>query len=506
MTEAVLRVENISKSFPGVQALDDVSIEVGEHEVVGLVGENGAGKSTLLKVVAGLYRADSGRIIVRGKEALLRGVAAANDAGIGMVFQEQSLLPNVSVAENILLSHENEAIRFGFYNWRKLNDLAVAQLDKLGADIPPDALTETLSFVERQLVEFAKVLAIEERTHHEPVILLDEPTSVLEAQELESVLEHVERLRERASLIFVSHRLDEVLRVSDRIYVMTGGRCVAERDPKHCDQTELQQLMLGQALSEQYQHKAAPRAKKEATPCRLSVRDLRRQGSYEAVSLDLHAGEVLGIAGVEGSGREKLCRTLFGAEEADGGEILLDGQPAYLGGCADAVQAGIGYVPAERRTEGIIGGLSVKENITLAHIDEVLQGAIVDHKLENEIASNWIDRLRIKTPSAETPAINLSGGNQQKVVLSKWLMSRTLKIWILDHPMRGLDVGAKAEIFALTRELAESGIGIVLIADTLDELIALSGTIIVMRDGVISQRFTVSENSPTRLQLLEYMV
>ena len=206
------------------------------------------------------------------------------------------------------------------------------------------------------------------------------------------------------------------------------------------------------------------------------------------------------------SGREKLCRTLFGAEEADGGEILLDGQPAHFGGCADAVQAGIGYVPAERRTEGIIGGLSVKENITLAHIDEVLQGAIVDHKLEKEIASNWIDRLRIKTPSAETPTINLSGGNQQKVVLSKWLMSRTLKILILDHPMRGLDVGAKAEIFALTRELAESGIGIVLIADTLDELIALSGTIIVMRDGVISQRFTVSENSPTRLQILECMI
>ena len=504
--ETVLRVDNLSKSFPGVKALDDVSIEVGAHEVVGLVGENGAGKSTLLKSIAGLYRVDSGRITVREREVSLNSVTAANDAGIGMVFQEQSLLPNVTVAENILLGHENEAIRFGFYDWTKLNRLAAVQLGKLGARISPAAQTETLSFVERQLVEFAKVLAIEERTHHEPLILLDEPTSMLEAEELDTVLDQIERLRERASIVFVSHRLDEVLRVSDRIYVMTNGRCVAERDPKQCEVAELQQLMLGQALGAEYDRKAAPHPSTDTVAVRLSVRELRRQGSYDAVSFDLHAGEVLGIAGVEGSGREALCRTLFGAEGANGGEILLDGKVTHFGSCAEAVQAGIGYVPAERRTEGIIGGLSVKENMTLAHVEEVSRGPVLDLKLEKQVASHWIKRLRIRTPSTETPATNLSGGNQQKVVLSKWLMAKNLKILIMDHPMRGLDVGAKVEIFVLTRELAQSGIGIVLIADTLDELIALSDTIIVMRDGLISQRFNVSETVPTRLQILEHMV
>jgi len=506
MMEAVLRIDHLDKSFPGVQALDDVSINVGANEVVGLVGENGAGKSTLLKLIAGIDQADSGHINVRGREVSLHSVAAANDAGIGMVFQEQSLLPNVSVAENILLGHEKEAIRFGFYDWPKLNQLAAVQLGKLDAKIPPDAQTDTLSFVERQLVEFAKVLAIEERTHHEPLILLDEPTSVLEGEELETVLDQIERLREHASLIFVSHRLDEVLRVSDRIYVMTNGRCVAERDPKQCELAELQQLMLGQALGAEYDRKVTAHAVTEAATVRLSVRELRRQGCYDAVSFDIHVGEVLGIAGVEGSGREVLCRTLFGAEGVDGGEILLDGQLMCFGGCDEAVQAGIGYVPAERRTEGIIGGLSVKENMTLAHLEEVLLGPFLDLKREKEVASHWVERLQIRTPSAETPATNLSGGNQQKVVLSKWLMAKNLKILIMDHPMRGLDVGAKAEIFVLIRELAQSGIGIILIADTLDELIALSNTIIVMRDGYISQRFTVSETSPTRLQILEHMV
>ena len=504
--EAVLRVDRLSKSFPGVRALDDVSIDVGAHEVVGLVGENGAGKSTLLKVIAGLYRADSGRIVVRDKEVSLGSVVAANDAGIGMVFQEQSLLPNVSVAENILLGHEKEAIRFGFYDWNELNRLAAAQLGKLGARIPPAAQTESLSFVERQLVEFAKVLAIEERTHHEPLILLDEPTSVLEAEELDTVLDQIERLRERASLIFVSHRLEEVLRVSDRIYVMTNGRCVAERDPRRCELEELQQLMLGQALGAEYGRSVAARAPADTTAVRLGVRELSRHGDYEAVSFELHAGEVLGVAGVEGSGREALCRTLFGAEGADGGDMRLDGRLIRFGSCAEAVRAGIGYVPAERRTEGIIGGLSVKENMTLAHVEEVSRGPFLDLRREKEVASRWIERLRIRTPSAETPATNLSGGNQQKVVLSKWLMAKNLKVLIMDHPMRGLDVGAKAEIFAVTRELARSGIGIVLIADTLDELIALSDTIIVMRDGRISRRFALAETVPTRLQILEHMI
>ncbi|MGD9508616.1 MAG: sugar ABC transporter ATP-binding protein [Geminicoccaceae bacterium] len=505
MSEPVLRVDGLSKRYPGVQALEDVSLEIRAREVVGLVGENGAGKSTLLKVLAGLVRGDSGSITVRGRELEQGSYRAAAAMGIGMVFQEQSLLPNLRVAENILLGHEGDAVRLGVYDWRRMSALAERQLTKLGVAISPMAITESLSFAERQLVEFAKALTLEERTRHEPVILLDEPTSILESGEIDLILGEVERLRTRASVVFVSHRLDEVLRVSDRVYVMTNGRCVAERDPGDCDTAELQRLMLGRDLAIQYQQKRSAKVS-PAAAIRLEARDLSLAGAFRDVGFALRAGEVLGVAGVEGSGREMLCRTLFGAAKPTGGQILLDGGPVTFASPADAVRHGVGYLPAERRTEGIIGGLSVKENITLAHADVIQRGPFLDLRREEGLARRWIGRLRIKTPSPDTPAANLSGGNQQKVVLAKWLVGNDTRILILDHPMRGLDVGAKAEIFELIKELAQSGIGIVLIADTLDELIALSDTFLVMRDGQISGRFDAAADGPTRLDLLERMV
>ena len=250
--EPVLVVKGLTKRFPGVLAVDDVSLEVRTHEIVGLVGENGAGKSTVLKILAGLYRADAGTVMWRGQPVSFQNVAQAFDAGIGMVFQEQSLLPNITVAENILLGHESDAVRMGWYNWKELRRSAKVQLDKLDSNISPSALTESLSFAQRQVVELARVLSIEERTHHEPLILLDEPTSVLDGEEAQKVLDQICRLRNLASVIFVSHRLDEVLKVSDRVYVMTDGCAVAERDPRQCSVLELQEPMLGRQLSEEY--------------------------------------------------------------------------------------------------------------------------------------------------------------------------------------------------------------------------------------------------------------
>ena len=327
---------------------------------------------------------------------------------------------------------------------------------------------------------------------------------MLEAEEVDIVLTMVRRLREFASVVFISHRLDEVLRISDRIYVMTNGRVVAERSPNSLDIAELQQLMLGHELNQEYARRTSRSADSEP-PVRLSVRRLTRARRFEAVTFDLRAGEILGIAGVEGSGREALCRILFGADAADSGELLLDGVPQRFAGPEDSVRAGIGYVPAERRVEGIVGGLSVRENMTLAHLREVTRGPIIDLKREKELASKWIRRLRIKTPSSGTTTALLSGGNQQKVALTKWLIAQNLKILLLDHPMRGLDVGAKAEIFALIRELAHSGIGVILIADTLEELIALSNTIMVMRDGKVCGQFTAADLPATNLQILELM-
>ncbi|HSW07196.1 sugar ABC transporter ATP-binding protein [Aquabacterium sp.] len=508
MNKTVLRVEGLRKQFGGTRALDDVSIELREREVLGVVGANGAGKSTLLKVLAGQCRADGGRIVLRGRPISPRSGADANDAGIGMVFQEQSLLPNVSVAENILLGHEDAALHAGFYHWRTLNALAARQLAKLGCSIAPAARTDSLSFAERQMVELAKVLAIEERTQHEPVILLDEPTSMLDAGQIETVLTQIERLRGRASVVFVSHRLDEVMRVCDRLYVMSDGCCVAQRERGSYQVADLQQLMLGRAVNAEDGPRAAPLPTSRSAVM-LSVRALSRARNYHAVSFDLHAGEVLGLAGGAGSGCESLCRSLFGAEAPDSGEIVLDGKPVRLNEPADAVRLGIGYVPAERRLEGIVAGLSVRENLTLAHLEGLRRGPFIDLARERELVSGWIDRLRIKptTPEMpETPAHHLSGGNQQKLVLAKWLITGQPKLLILDHPLRGLDVGAKTEIMRLIRELAGSGIGILLIADTLDELVALSDAVLVMKDGGVSGRFPATGTPVSELQILERMV
>jgi len=505
MTAPVLRVEGLSKAFPGLKALDDVSMEIRPHEVVGLVGENGAGKSTLLKVLAGLYAPDSGRILVRAEEVRLKSVAHAAENGVGMVFQEQSLLPNITVAENIMLGHEDDAIRYGVYDWPKLFGLARAQLAKVGSTIDPSAQTDSLSFGERQVVELAKVLTLEERTRHEPVILLDEPTSVLEAEEVEMVLRQIRRLRERASVVFISHRLDEVLEVADRVYVMTGGRCVAERDRASCNVAELQELMLGHELSDEYGRRAQDRPAL-AGEARLSLRDLSSGHHFRNISFDVRRSEILGIAGVGGSGREEVCRAIFGARDFEAGEIRLDGKPVRFADPSEAVASGVSFLPSERRTEGIIGGLSVRENMTLAHLSSIMRGPFIDRSKEKQLARRWIDRLSIKTRDAETQVGLLSGGNQQKVALTKWLIADNPKIFILDHPMRGLDVGAKAEIFGLIRDVSKAGIGIVLIADTLDELIALSDTIIVMRDGVITGRFDSRDTPPTQLQILEHMI
>lgn len=503
MSGPVLRVERVSKRYAGMQALDEVTLELRAGEVVGLVGANGAGKSTLLKLMAGLCQPDSGRIVLRGREVALEDRAAAAAAGIGMVFQEQSLLPNLSVAENIMLGHEGPALRAGlFYDWTALNALAAAQLGKLGSAIAPSAQTGSLSFGDRQVVELAKVLTLEERAHRPPVILLDEPTCMLEAEQLDAVLARIQGLRARASVLFVSHRLDEVSRVCDRVYVLRDGRCVAERAGADRGADELRRLMLGPVAND------APRRPAPATPSslRLRVSGLGHGTSYRGVSFDLRAGEVLGIVGGAGSGREQLCRTLFGALAPDAGEIALDGRPIRLSEPADAVRHGIAYVPAERHAEGIVAGLSVRENMTLAHLDLLRRGPFIDRAREGVLVARWMARLHITPRNADAPAQHLSGGNQQKLALAKWLLAHPPKVLILDHPARGLDVGARADIFALIGALAASGIGVVLLADTLEEALALSDTLLVMRDGAVAGRHPLADGKTSERQILECLL
>jgi ribose transport system ATP-binding protein len=503
---AVLEVKDLTKRFRGVVALDGVSFEVRPHEVVGLIGENGAGKSTLLKVLTGIYQPDAGVVLRNGEPVTFRNSSDAARAGIGMVHQEQSLVTSVSVAENILLGAEGDAVRFGFYNWPKLNAVAQRQLDKIASAISPTTIVEKLSFAERQLVELAKAMYVEEGAQVEPVIILDEPTSVLEGAELETLFAQIDRLRQIASVIFVSHRLEEVLRVSDRVYVLKDGRSVGETDAASADIDLLHRLMVGRESSAQFYHEDEQLPVDEA-PVKLQVKNLTRAGQFEDVSFDVRAGEVVGIAGVIGSGREELSRVLFGAEPSTSGSIVVDGKPVKFASPVDAVSSGFGYIPAERRIEGIADGLSVAENIFLVAPQTASWGPFRNPKKALEIAGAWIKRLRIRTPDERTNVGNLSGGNQQKVVLAKWLNSPELEVLILDHPTRGLDVGAKEDVYIFVREQCAKGMAVVLLADSLEETIALSHTILVMRDGRIERRFDAPAGSkPKPVDLVERMV
>jgi ribose transport system ATP-binding protein len=505
VSEPALRLEGVTKRFGRVTALEDVSLEVRPHEVVGLVGENGAGKSTLFNILSGIHSPDAGRMFVHGAERSFRTIADSRRAGIGMVFQEQSLVPNVSVAENVFLGNEGASVRFGCYRWPDLRGRAQRQLDTIASPVSPAALTEDLPFSQRQMVEVAKALTVEEQIDHPPILLLDEPTSVLEGHEIEVLFAQIERLKEVGSVVFVSHRLDEVLRVSDRIYVMRDGKCVAERRPAECDHRELFELMVGQQFSDAYYQEDAQRPFEERVT--LSVRGVTSKGDYDDVSFDLHAGEVLGLAGVLGSGRDELCRTLFGADAHDGGQILLDGEPVSFASPAEAAAAGIAYLPAERKIEGIVGDLSVAENIGLARDGERGRFGLVNRRREREVAEQWIERLSIKAPSASATVGQLSGGNQQKVALAKWLNRPNLRLIILDHPTRGLDVGAKRDVYTLMRELSGRGVAILLTADSLEETIALSHNVITMRDGRVTRVFGAPAGAkPQQVDLMAEMV
>ena len=499
-----LSLVGIDKRFPGVHALKNVSIDIMPGEVVGLIGENGAGKSTLMKILSGVYQPDGGEIRVAGRTTRLTSAADANRQGIGMVFQEQSLLTNLSVGENVYLGNEAQFTRLRLVDWKALYAAAARQLAKVEVDVDPRAHTADLDFATRQMVELAKTLTLEEQAAGHLVILLDEPTSVLERAEIEILFARVRALKSRASFIFVSHRLDEVLELSDRIYVMKDGAVVAELPAKGADVTRLHQLMVGRSLQAEYYRE--PLQKPYRDEVVVEADGLALGHAYRDVGFKLHAGEILGIAGVIGSGREELTRTLAGFAPHDGGRLRIGGRDCRLRSPAEAVDSGIGYVPRERRVEGLVLFLSVAANITLGSLGALTRNGLIDSRQEQRIATTWVDRLKVKTPGINALCLNLSGGNQQKVVLAKWLNAKA-RVLILDHPTRGLDVGAKEEVYELVRAVTAEGVAVILTSDTLEETIGLSHTVLVMRDGRITHRADARPGEkPTQVELIEHMV
>jgi ribose transport system ATP-binding protein len=500
----MLQITNLTKTFGPVQALKGISIDIRPNEVVGLIGENGAGKSTLMRILAGSHQPTSGEILLDGRPVQFRNSREAAAHGIGMVFQEQSLLLNLSVAENIYFGEERQFSQFGIINYKRMQEAARRQLDKIGVDIDVTARTSTLTFAARQMVELAKALTLEDALDRQLVILLDEPTSVLSSSDIEVLFTRVRALRERASFVFVSHRLDEVLEISDRVYTMKDGAVVDERAAVDASAGQLHRIMVGRGRQAEYYKEG--RQKPPEDRIVVDTRKLGLDGLFQDVNLQIRAGEVVGIAGVVGSGREEVTRVLGGFVPHTEGEIRIEDAEVRFRSPGDAVKCKIGYIPRERRVEGLVMFLSIAENISLADLDAVRRNGLINHAAERELASGWIDRLKIKAPGPSTACRNLSGGNQQKVVLARWMAAGS-RVLVLDHPTRGLDVGAKEEVYDLVRSLCETGMAVLLISDTLEETIGLSHRILVMRDGRVTARFDAPPGAkPEQVKLVEAMV
>ena len=467
------------------------------------MGENGAGKSTLMKVIYGAYQHDGGEVLINDKATKFANPREAMLKGIGMVFQEQSLITNLSVMENIFLGFEQQFVRFGVINWKKMAAAARHQLAKVGLDVDPHTTTSKLSFAQRQMVELAKVLALEERVHGDLVILLDEPTSVLSKEEVQLLFKLVRQLRSRASFIFVSHRLDEVIDISDRIYVMKDGAVVDVVKGDGAVVENIQHKMVGRDISKEYYREE--KQKPCASDVLVEAKGLTHAGKYEDISFKLRRGEVLSLVGVEGSGGEGIMRTVFGLERPDSGSLEIKGREVRRYSAANGVEHGIGYIPRERKIEGIVAGMSVVENMTLSQLGNYSKSGVLKKGSERATAQEWVKRLDIKTPSVDAIAGKLSGGNQQKVVLSKW-RSGGSDVILLDHPTRGVDIGAKENIYEVIREMCADGCGVLLMADTLEEAIGLSHTIAVLKDGRIQKWFDCTPgNKPTLYDLVHYM-
>jgi ribose transport system ATP-binding protein len=500
----MLEFRKVEKTFPGVRALKGIDFRIERGEIVGLVGENGAGKSTLMKVIYGAYRHDGGEVLIDGKPTRFNSPREAMMSGIGMVFQEQSLITSLSVMENIFLGFEQQFVRFGVINWKRMAAAAKRQLAKVHLDIDPAMITSKLSFAQRQMVELAKVLTLEERVQGDLVILLDEPTSVLAKEEVKLLFSLVRELRSRAAFIFISHRLDEVVELSDRIYVLKDGEVVDTVNRADAVIENIQHKMVGRNINKEY-YREEKQKPPSATEVLVEAKGLTHAGKYEDISFKLHRGEVLSLVGVEGAGGEEIMRTIFGLESPDSGSLSIKGKPVKSYSAANGVSSGIGYIPRERKVEGIVAGMSVAENITLSQMGNYSRGGVLRVGAEKVLAKEWIDRLEIKTPSADAPAGKLSGGNQQKVVLSKW-RSGGSDVILLDHPTRGVDIGAKENIYEVVREMCADGCGVLLMADTLEEAIGLSHTIAVIKDGRITQWFDCKPGEkPSPYDLVHHM-
>ncbi len=489
MESYILEMKGITKKFPGVVALDNVDLQVKPGTIHALVGENGAGKSTLMKILNGVYDATAGEIYLNGERLKLSGVKDAQEKGISIIYQEFNLINTLSVAENIFLGRYNGKKTV---KWDKLRKQAQSLISDLGFEFNVDKKVGFLSTAEKQLVEIAKALSV-----HSKIIVMDEPTSSLTEKEVDIFFPIIERLKASGiTVIYISHKLDEIYRLCDNVTVMRDGKITGNSPVSSISKDEIIEKMVGRSFDMEY----PPRT---VTPGEVvvQVKNLSRRKELKNISFELHKGEILGIAGLVGAGRTELAEAIFGADPAEEGEIWINGKKAVIRSTLEGKNLSIGLVTEDRKETGLVLPMSVTQNITITDLKRMTSGLILNKSAEKKVAEEYVERLNIKTPSMEQTVVNLSGGNQQKVALAKWLYSDS-DILILDEPTRGIDVGAKYDIYCLMNTLTEMGKSIIMISSELPEVLGMSDRVLVMHSGEIKGELVGAEMTAEKVMKL----
>jgi ribose transport system ATP-binding protein len=489
MEQNLLEMRDITKRFPGVLALESVSFDLKEGEVHGLLGENGAGKSTLIKVLAGDYSKDEGEILINGEKVDFYSPSDSQSMGISVIYQELNTLDTLAVAENIFVGNLPKRKGLKTIDWKTLNRNARTVLERMLVDINPRRIVGDLTVHEKQIVEIAKAIYKDAK-----ILVMDEPTAALGEKDTISLFSIIRSLKlQGVGVIYISHRLKEVFEITDRVTVLRDGTLIGTEVTAQTNRDRLITMMVGRELKDMYPKREVPVGK-----ALIEVRNLTVKGIIDDISFEVREGEILGLFGLLGSGRQNIVRTLYGIDKMDSGTITINGSPVFLDTPAQALKNNIGFMPIDRKLEGLALTMPVFSNITMAHIDELGSGYFINKGLEMEQSRKWVRDVNIKTPSLQTEVNSLSGGNQQKIVLAK-LLETGSKIFIMNEPTRGIDVGAKVDIYQMMENLCEGGAGIIMISSELPEVLAMSDRIITISQGKITGEFTRQEATQEKL-------
>jgi len=484
--ERILECRKISKSFPGVKALDEVDFTIRSGEVHALIGENGAGKSTLVKIITGIYRPDAGALLLEDRQVEFESPLTSQAAGIAAIHQEATMFPELSVIENIYMGHHLTLSGVPLLSWRGMKRRTKALLEELELDIDPDTPVKNLSVAQRHMVEIVKALSMDAR-----IVIMDEPTSALSLREVGDLYAIIRRMKQaERAIVFISHKFEDIYEIADRFTVLRDGRRVGEGPVAGTEVDEIIRLMVGRSLTQMY-----PKLTVEPGEVVLGVEGLSRTGVFKDVSFQLRRGEILGFFGLVGSGRSEVMRAIFGIEAADRGTITVRGQRARIVEPRQAMRLGLAYLPEDRQLQGTILAMNIRENTTLPIVDRLARRSFLDIPRERAVTEDYGGRMEIKASSWEQAVNSLSGGNQQKVVLAKWLATEP-RVLILDEPTKGIDVATKARVHEFISMLAQQGLGIVLVSSELPEILGMSDSIIVMHEGTVTARLSKKEANP----------